>query len=377
FKIRAYQKVARILDELPEDIVEIYKSQGFPGLEKIPGIGEGIAKKIVEFIDKGTFQKYEEVMQKVPPDLLALMGVPGIGPRTLKLIYDNFKVTTMDEFLKVLDDQRLLELPGMGEKKIENSILLLHTTIEELLPHPLKTQLRSVSINDLPPGFDYYALGHIHFSAILNKEGKIFAYPGPLFPSNFSELERQHEATFLIIEAKEGMIKEEDIRKISIGFGNVVNLEVNADNETPISLKEKISSELEKKARELKEATVTLKVYGLLKEGKTSEIDFLSIEEEAKAKGARCMLRNVSQLSSREFDIKIEDIESKDIEEIEQSTLKKALDEGLISEEDVKNFFSFTRIFNIDKIEGESSGTFETRIVRETVKALGIEELWA
>lgn len=136
FKIRAYQKVARILDELPEDIVEIYKSQGFPGLEKIPGIGEGIAKKIVEFIDKGTFQKYEEVMQKVPPDLLALMGVPGIGPRTLKLIYDNFKVSTMDEFLKVLDDQRLLELPGMGEKKIENMKrgLELYLSMQERMP---------------------------------------------------------------------------------------------------------------------------------------------------------------------------------------------------------------------------------------------------
>jgi DNA polymerase (family 10) len=136
FKVRAYLKVARLLEELPEDVTEIYKTQGFEGLERIPGIGEGIAKKIVEFIEKGTFEKYEEVMSKVPADLLKLMDVPGVGPRTLKLIYDKFKVTTMDEFIKILDDPRILTLPGMGEKKIENIKrgLELYLSMQERIP---------------------------------------------------------------------------------------------------------------------------------------------------------------------------------------------------------------------------------------------------
>lgn len=136
FKVRAYLKVARVLEELPEDVTEIYKMQGFEGLERIPGIGEGIAKKIVEFIEKGTFEKYEEVMSKVPADLLKLMDVPGVGPRTLKLIYDKFKVTTMDEFVKILDDPRILTLPGMGEKKIENIKrgLELYLSMQERIP---------------------------------------------------------------------------------------------------------------------------------------------------------------------------------------------------------------------------------------------------
>lgn len=136
FKVRAYLKVAKVLEELPEDVTEIYKVQGFEGLERIPGIGEGIAKKIVEFIEKGTFEKYEEVMSKVPADLLKLMDVPGVGPRTLKLIYDKFKVTTMDEFIKILDDPRILTLPGMGEKKIENIKrgLELYLSMQERIP---------------------------------------------------------------------------------------------------------------------------------------------------------------------------------------------------------------------------------------------------
>jgi len=136
FKIRAYIKVSRVLEELPEDVTEIYRTQGFEGLEKIPGIGEGIAKKIVEFIEKGTFEKYEEVMSKVPTDLLKLMDVPGIGPRTLKLIHDKFKVTTMEEFIKILEDPRILSLPGMGEKKIENIKrgLELYLSMQERIP---------------------------------------------------------------------------------------------------------------------------------------------------------------------------------------------------------------------------------------------------
>ncbi|MGB9824731.1 MAG: DNA polymerase/3'-5' exonuclease PolX [Candidatus Hydrothermia bacterium] len=120
FKVRAYQKVARVLDELPTDVKEIYLKEGVEGLERIPGIGEGIAKKIVQFIETGTFEKYEEVMSQVPRDLLKLMEVQGLGPRTLRQIYDKFKVTTTEEFMKILDDPRLLTLPGMGEKKIEN-----------------------------------------------------------------------------------------------------------------------------------------------------------------------------------------------------------------------------------------------------------------
>ncbi len=136
FKVRAYLKVSRILDEMDEEVSEIYKMEGLSGLEKIPGIGEGIAKKIAEFLETGTFQKYEEVMSQVPPDLLILMNVPGIGPRTLKQIYDNFRVTKMEDFVKILDDPRLLQLPGMGEKKIENIKrgLELYLSMQERMP---------------------------------------------------------------------------------------------------------------------------------------------------------------------------------------------------------------------------------------------------
>ncbi len=65
-------------------------------------------------------RKYEEVMSMVPQELLTLLDVQGIGPRTLRLAYDKLGVRTVEDFKRVLEDGSLARLPGMGPKKIEN-----------------------------------------------------------------------------------------------------------------------------------------------------------------------------------------------------------------------------------------------------------------
>jgi len=117
FKINAYRKVARVLSDMAEDIEIMWKEER---LQNIPGIGEGIAKKIEEFLTTGRMTKYEEVMEGVPEDLLYLMDVSSIGPKTLRIAYDKLGVRTRDDFVKVLEDGSLASLPGMGEKKVQN-----------------------------------------------------------------------------------------------------------------------------------------------------------------------------------------------------------------------------------------------------------------
>ena len=120
FKVVAYRKAARVLEDLPEDIEEIYRKGGMAALMRLPGIGEGIAKKIAQYLDEGRIDRYEEVMKQVPQDLLDLMEVQGIGPRTLRLAYEKLGVRTKEDFKRVLEDGSLARLPGMGPKKIEN-----------------------------------------------------------------------------------------------------------------------------------------------------------------------------------------------------------------------------------------------------------------
>jgi len=102
----------------------------------IPGIGERIAKKIVECLEIGKINNYEEIRSQVSESLLDLMEVRGIGPKTLKLSYDLLGVRTPEDFKRVIEDGSLEKLPGMGPKKVENirKGLELYQRISERIP---------------------------------------------------------------------------------------------------------------------------------------------------------------------------------------------------------------------------------------------------
>jgi len=117
FKISAYRKAARILGDLTQDIEEIAKKGE---LKKIPGIGEGMAQKVEEYLKTGKVAKFEEIRRGVSDELIAMMEIPGMGPKTLSLIYKERGIKNLSELEKALENESLIDLPGMGEKKAEN-----------------------------------------------------------------------------------------------------------------------------------------------------------------------------------------------------------------------------------------------------------------
>lgn len=133
FRINTYRRVADLIGETAEDIEELYKSGK---LAEIPGIGESTVKKIEEYLKTGKIKKYEELRKKVPEDLIDLMDVPGIGPKTLRLAYDKLKVRSREDFFRVLRDGSLEMLPGFGPKKVQNILkgLELWKSTKERIP---------------------------------------------------------------------------------------------------------------------------------------------------------------------------------------------------------------------------------------------------
>lgn len=117
FKINAYRKASRILGDLTQDIEEVAERGG---LKKIPGIGEGMAQKIEEFLKTGKVAKFEEVKKGISDELIAMMEIPGMGPKTLALLHRERKIDSLPKLEKALEDGSLISLPGMGEKKVEN-----------------------------------------------------------------------------------------------------------------------------------------------------------------------------------------------------------------------------------------------------------------
>ena len=117
FKTRAYQKAARSIEFLSEDIEKLVKEDR---LNEIPGVGEAISKKLTELINTGHLQYYDNLRAEFPPGIGAFLGVPGIGPRTALLITRNLNVTTIDELEEAIKDGRVADLPRLGEKTAQN-----------------------------------------------------------------------------------------------------------------------------------------------------------------------------------------------------------------------------------------------------------------
>jgi DNA polymerase (family 10) len=120
FKVVAYRRAARVLSDLAESVETLYRKEGIPGIRKIPGVGEAIARKIAEYLDSGKMKKYDEETRKVPSDLLSLLGVQGLGPKTLKLAHDELGVKDLEGLKQAMEDGSLAGLKGLGPKKVEN-----------------------------------------------------------------------------------------------------------------------------------------------------------------------------------------------------------------------------------------------------------------
>jgi DNA polymerase (family X) len=117
FKIRAYRKASRIIGDLTQDIQEIAEGGK---LREVPGIGEGMAEKITEYLQTGKIAKFDEIKKGVSDELIALMDIPGMGPKTLAMLHKEKGIGSISQLEKALENGSLADLFGIGEKKIEN-----------------------------------------------------------------------------------------------------------------------------------------------------------------------------------------------------------------------------------------------------------------
>jgi len=116
FRINSYRKVARVISDMPTD-VETLLTTG--ELSKIPGIGKSSLAKIEEFIRTGKITAHQQLLKKIPPTLLELLTIPGMGPKGVKAVYEKLEVTSITELKSAIRNGSLAELPGFGAKKAD------------------------------------------------------------------------------------------------------------------------------------------------------------------------------------------------------------------------------------------------------------------
>lgn len=122
FRVNAHTKVARILEGLPAEVTTLGKDAKslMAALTAIDGVGEGSAKKIIEYIETGKVREHDELMAQIPPGLMQLTGIAGLGPKTIRLMWEQAGVVDLASLKQKLESGELLNLPRMGEKTLAN-----------------------------------------------------------------------------------------------------------------------------------------------------------------------------------------------------------------------------------------------------------------
>jgi len=119
FRWRSYRNAAEAIEVWPTPLKEIAEKDGVAGLQEIPGVGKAIAGKVIDLLDKGTFDAWERLTAETPETVLDLMEIPGIGPKTAALLHQRFKVSSLADFKAFVASGGLDMVDGIGPKTAE------------------------------------------------------------------------------------------------------------------------------------------------------------------------------------------------------------------------------------------------------------------
>ncbi len=119
FKVRSYRRAADVIAALSSNIDEIYSKAGLDGLLQIPSVGKAIGSKIQEYLTTGKIKYLEELESKTAIKVEEFYGLEGIGPRTIKSIYDNLGIKDISALERAASEGGLRGIPGFSQKKEE------------------------------------------------------------------------------------------------------------------------------------------------------------------------------------------------------------------------------------------------------------------
>lgn len=267
-----------------------------------------------------------------------------------------------------LDRESLESIPGF-------KIFLFHGGLDEM-----KTEETSqgdfMPLSLLPKGFDYYAGGHLHTFSHQNYSGySNVVYPGTLFAGYHSDLEENAKGR------KRGYVLVDFDSKVTrVEFVPVANVEyefvqIDAQNKASKSVSSELAASLSSIKPEGK--MIVVHVEGELSQGKTSEIEFATLKQSLKERGALEVKINQSRLTSREY--KITEAAGKNKAEIELNVFRENIGELRIDQKEllldsgVATARRLLSVLNTPMLENEKKLDYAKRIEEDALEALGLK----
>ena len=189
FRVRAYRDAAHTVATQPEPLEKMI--EGGEDLTELSGIGEDMSAHIQEILKTGTMESYEELVREVPPSLIEIMKLPGVGPQKTQALWDSLGIETIRDLKLAAEASKVEELEGFGKKtqqKILQGVEQLHRYQERFLlsdvdqwVRPLKEYMQAgPEINQLEIAGSYRrrkeTVGDIDLLVISNAHQKVMDY---------------------------------------------------------------------------------------------------------------------------------------------------------------------------------------------------------
>jgi len=245
-------------------------------------------------------------------------------------------------------------------------IFMFHSGIDELKPEDMGNIIMQ-PLSLLPKNFNYYAGGHVHIVKDVNIENYgTIAYPGPLFPNSFSELEKLGTGGFYIVE-------DDKLRWETVQVYNIHKLNIKCDGKNPEQIYEEIINEI--KDKEFYNTIILMRLHGSLNSGKPHDIDFKDLFQKLYDKSAYFVMKNTNALTTKEFEeVKID---TKSTEDAEAAIIKEHLGQIKLKDLDVNKeealIKDLMKTLGTEKQEGETNPDFEKRVKDEVSKVMDVE----
>ncbi len=116
FRCNAYHNGARAVMQMEEDLADVVRAGR---LTEYPGIGATLRDKITTLVTTGSLPFYDELKAKIPPGLLQMMRIQGLGPKKVKALYDQLGISTLEQLQAACEDGRIAGLRGFGSRTQE------------------------------------------------------------------------------------------------------------------------------------------------------------------------------------------------------------------------------------------------------------------
>ncbi|MBT4651665.1 exonuclease SbcCD subunit D [Candidatus Woesearchaeota archaeon] len=298
-------------------------------------------------IEDGTLTLHFTIDKKTGTKITGMLGKKGMLDKTY---YQNLNLTNL-------------------ENETGYKIFLFHTTLSELKPKHLE-MMDSQPLSFLPKNFNYYAGGHVHHPTELEQPGYgTLTYPGALFPNNFTELETYHHGGYYLIETNEN---QQTLTWTPIKIIDHLPLSIDCNNKSPeVVLFDLLDSLREK---DLQNTLLTIRLFGTISSGKTSDINFKKIFQQIYEQGAYFVMKNTSKLQSPGFEeIKID---TSAPEQIEEEIIKEHLQQIKLFDPETELNLAKNLLHNLntEKQEGETIKDFQDRVKQELNNLLNLKE---